>query len=77
MSDVAVYMQRGKSPKYSEERKVPVISQKCVQWSGFSVEKAKLIVPESLKSYTSERLLQKSDLLVTSTGTGMLGRSDI
>ncbi|MES0864513.1 restriction endonuclease subunit S [Ruegeria sp. SCPT10] len=74
LQDLSGYIQRGKSPKYAEDGRVQVVSQKCVQWGLFDLEKARFINDESVESYGPERFLRSGDILWNSTGTGTVGR---
>ncbi len=74
LEKVALYIQRGKGPSYAPKGKGIVISQKCIQWTGFDATLARAITDESLHNYSAERFLVEGDVLWNSTGTGTAGR---
>ncbi|KFJ00114.1 type I restriction-modification system S subunit [Bifidobacterium porcinum] len=77
LETVCTYISRGKSPTYSPLQQYPVVAQKCNQWNGFSLDRAKFVDPETVTRYSEEQILHDGDLLWNSTGLGTLGRMAI
>ncbi|MFG1387545.1 restriction endonuclease subunit S [Xanthobacter versatilis] len=75
IGDVCSYIQRGKSPKYTEKSELPIINQRCIRWWGIDERYLKFIDPEQWSSWTEERFLVPGDVLWNSTGTGTIGRA--
>ena len=70
LGDVASILRRGISPKYDDNGKYLVISQKCICQSIMDIREAR----RESKEYTPELNLQDKDTVICSTGTGTLGR---
>ncbi len=76
LGELCSFLSRGKSPKYSEERKYPVFAQKCNLYDGdISLEKARFLDPETISKWSDDYKLIDGDILVNSTGTGTVGRT--
>ena len=70
------YFSRGKSPNYVESSKIGVINQACIYWDCFKMENIKY-QDELRISSSFEKIIRKNDILITSTGTGTLGRCNV
>ncbi|MEN3160324.1 restriction endonuclease subunit S [Alkalimonas sp. NCh-2] len=75
IGEISLYIQRGKSPVYTEKSDLPVVNQKCVRWDGIDRDHLKFIHPDQFDKWSSERFLVNGDILWNSTGTGTIGRA--
>lgn len=74
--DICIYIQRGKSPKYSNIKNSNfIINQKCVRWDKLQVDFIKYVTDDFWNNLPQERFLQTGDILWNSTGTGTIGRA--
>ncbi len=67
---VTSYLNRGVPPSYDKNSAKRVVNQKCIRDRQLSLEQARNLANE----VSSEKWLQKGDVLINSTGTGTLGR---
>lgn len=74
LGDVCIFLSRGKSPKYSEEKKYPVFAQKCNQPNSLALEKARFLDVKTIEKWPDYFRLRESDVVINSTGTGTVGR---
>lgn len=78
LSELAEYVQRGKSPKYSDkENNFPILNQKCIHWQNIYYEHVKFLTKDFWENIDEERFLKSGDILLNSTGTGTIGRASI
>ena len=70
------YFSRGKSPNYVNNSKIGVINQACIYWNCFKMENIKY-QDESRINNAFAKMIRKNDVLITSTGTGTLGRCNV
>ena len=76
LATICTFLSRGKSPKYSEEKRYPVFAQKCnLKTGGISLEQARFLDPSTLSKWGEEYKLRTGDVLVNSTGTGTVCRT--
>ena len=73
LDDACNLISRGISPKYIEAGGIRVLNQKCIRNHSINYDLARR--HDILKkNINKERLIQKGDILINSTGTGTLGR---
>ena len=76
LSELCIFLSRGRSPKYSEERLFPVFAQKCnLKDGGISLGQARFLDPSTIGKWGEDYKLKGGDVLVNSTGTGTVGRT--
>ncbi len=75
LKSISEYIQRGKSPKYTDLSELPVVNQKCVRLNGIDRAHLKYVHPDQFPNWNEERYLKDGDLLWNSTGTGTIGRA--
>ncbi len=76
LKNVTSLLKRGISPKYTLDGGVIVINQKCIRNNTVNLSLSRFH-NSSLKSIPNEKLIEKLDVLINSTGTGTLGRVGI
>ena len=79
LGEICLFLSRGKSPKYSDTDKTyPVFAQKCnLKEGGISLEQARFLDPSTICKWSEEYKLKTGDVLVNSTGTGTVGRTQL
>ena len=76
LGEICTFLSRGKSPKYSEERKFPIFAQKCnLKEGGISLKQARFLDPSTIDKWEESYKLKTGDILINSTGTGTVGRT--
>ena len=72
---ICSYIHRGKSRTYGTEKILPIIAQKCNQWTGIQPQKCLFADRATIAKYTEEQYLCVGDIIINSTGTGTVGRT--
>ena len=75
LDKISSYINRGFSPQYVESNGNLIINQRCIRNGRIDLSYAKLV--NKNKTITLEKVLQKGDILINSTGVGTAGRVGI
>ena len=71
-------IRRGKSPKYVTKSGTLVFAQKCnTKYNGIDIQLALYLDESTLGKYSTDEYLWAGDIVINSTGTGILGRVGI
>lgn len=70
LGELTNLISRGISPQYNDRAENIVINQRCIRDFRLSLENTR----RNSKKVTTEKLVQKGDILINSTGVGTLGR---
>ena len=74
LKELITYASRGITPKYSETSEgIIVLNQKCIRNQKLNLSESRLHA-DYLKKVSLEKIIQKYDILINSTGVGTLGR---
>ena len=74
LGEVITYVSRGITPKYSKNLKgIIVLNQECIRNQKLNLSESRLHA-DYLKKVSQEKIIQKYDILINSTGVGTLGR---
>jgi type I restriction enzyme S subunit len=74
ISDMIIFLSRGRSPKYAEFSEYAVINQACIHWDEFKIENLKKVTSKHWSSLASKYKTKQGDVFLNSTGTGTIGR---
>ena len=73
LGEVCSFLNRGISPKYTEDGGICILNQKCIRNHRVGFEPSRRH-DANAKTVGGDRLVRAGDVLVNSTGTGTLGR---
>ena len=75
LGDICNYLHRGKTPKYGNQKILPIIAQKCNHWNQLYIDRCLFSDIDYILKYKEEQFLQKGDIIINSTGGGTVGRT--
>lgn len=73
LGELITYVARGITPKYSDEKELMVINQRCIRDYELQLDNVRYHSVKA-KKVNEEKILKKYDILINSTGVGTLGR---